>query len=287
MELFLECCSHSFFLPLAIITVAEMSIRPKAKEYIQFKQSEVQQLLVNGFGPTNSDVSSSRLSAYKSLSAKLSQAVADLESLIVVGGYKSSDTVQHIMINALDQVSFFDQQVSRDALSNQRSETNNQLRELEPISDFTNDALRKLGAAENTLPGLLFSYANTVSVDTTSKIGSEVGPFSQTQITAAKEVLDTLADLTRSIGAIEEEHISAKILDTFDRSILRLLSKYSDIELQQEIPTSTEVQKILNLFETTKIELQNQAEQLEFRQAQLREQIATISSQIIIADEGL
>ena len=278
MELFLECCSYSFFLPLAIITVAEMSIRSKAKEYVQFKQSEVQQLLVNGFGPTNSDVSSSRLSAYKSLSAKLSQAVADLESLIVVGGYKSSDTVQHIMRNAIDQVSFFDQQVSRDALSNQRSETNNQLRELEPISDFTNDALRKLGAAENTLPGLLFGYANIEGVDTTTKINSEVGPLSPSQITSAKEVLDTLADLTRSIGAIEEEHISAKILDTFDRSILRLLSKYSDIELQQEIPTSTEVQSILNLFETTKTELQNEAEQLEFRQAQLKDQIATISS---------
>ena len=287
MELFLECCSHSFFLPLAIITVAEMSIRSKAKEYIQLKQSEVQQLLVNGFGPTNSDVSSSRLSAYKSISAKLSQAVADLESLIVVGGYKSSDTVQHIMRNALDQVSFFDQQVSRDALSNQRSETNNQLREFEPISDFTNDALRKLGAAENTLPGLLFGYANIEGVDTTTKINSEVGPLSPSQITSPKEVLDTLADLTRSIGAIEEEHISAKILDTFDRSILWLLSKYSDIELQQEIPTSTEVQSILNLFETTKTELQNEAEQLEFRQAQLKDQIATISSQIIIADEGL
>ena len=129
MELFPECRSYSFFLPLAIITVAEMSIRSKAKEYVQFKQSEVQQLLVNGFGPTNSDVSSSRLSAYKSLSAKLSQAVADLESLIVVGGYKSSDTVQHIMRNAIDQVFFL---ISKSAGTHYR--TNG----LRPIINYVN-----------------------------------------------------------------------------------------------------------------------------------------------------
>lgn len=227
------------FLPLAIITVAEMSIRSKAKEYIHHKQNEIQQLLVNGVEPDNDQVGETSLSAYKSLSAKLSQALADLESLIVVGGDTGSDTARQIMRNALRQVSFFDQQATRKRLNDEKGDLQWEIEEQSQELAYLSANFNLIENAKSTIQPLVQQYKKDED--------------QQTKITIAKRILDELNTLDDSFYGANFSHDSEEIVDKLARDLRQILLEPKPVNPSNssELISGGEASLIMNKIDST------------------------------------